>query len=47
MFSISGLKHFKTFNLKKIINALSKSLVFCSAIICKPDIIKLSAKLIG
>ena len=47
IFGISGLKRFKTFNLKKIISALLKSLVFCSTIICKPDVIKLNAKLIS
>jgi len=47
IFGISGLKRFRTFDLEKIIGALSKSLVFRGATICKPDIIKLSAKLIS
>jgi hypothetical protein len=47
IFGISGLKRFRTFDLKKMIGALSKSLVFCGAIIRKPDVIELSAKLIS
>jgi len=47
MLSFSGLKPFSTFALKKMLDALSKSLVFPNNTTRKLDVIKLSAKVIS
>ena len=47
MLSFSGLKPFSTFALKKMLDALLKSLVFFNDTIYKLDIIKLSTELIS